>query len=99
MTTEYDIGDLARITAAFTDGTSGAAIDPTAVSLTYKDPAGTLKTLVYGTDNALVKDSTGNYHADINVTLNGTWTYRWFSTGTGQAASEGTFQVRPQLVQ
>ena len=98
MTTEYDIGDLARVTAAFTDGATGAAIDPTAVELTYKDPSGILTTLVYGV-GAISKDSVGNYHADINVTLAGTWTYRWFSTGTGQAASEGLFLVRPQLVQ
>jgi hypothetical protein len=88
----YDKGDLVRVSAAFTS--AGAAIDPTAVTAKYKTPAGTTTTLVYGTDGALVRDSAGNYHVDVDADEVGTWYYRFASTGTGQAASEEAFRVR-----
>lgn len=96
--TDYDVGDVARVTAAFTDAESGDAVDPSVVKLTIKDPAGDSETLIYGTDAEVVKDSTGNYHADIEVTAAGTWRYRWYSTGEGQAAEEGVFFARVPLV-
>lgn len=89
---EYDKGDSVRCRATFKDS-SNALIDPTAVSFKYKNPSGTITTLVYGTDAALVKDSTGNYHVDVNANQSGTWYYRFSSTGTGQAADEETFTV------
>lgn len=93
MTTTYDKGDLVRAAAAFTT-TAGAATDPSAVFAKYTTPAGTVTTLTYGVDAALVKDSTGNYHVDIDASSVGTWTYRFYSTGTGQAAAEGEFFVK-----
>lgn len=92
----YDIGDLAKVSAAFTNA-AGAAIDPTVVKLTVKKPDGTLTTYTYGVGDTIVKDSTGNYHANIDLTLAGTWRYRWFSTGTGQAAEEDDLFVQEQL--
>jgi len=90
----YDLGDLVRCSGAFTNS-SGTAIDPTSVYFAYKNPAGTLTTLEYGVDGALVKDSTGNYHVDVSAASAGTWFYRFYSTGTGQAADEGSFYVNP----
>lgn len=96
--TEYDVGDLARVTAVFTDGETGAAVDPDTVSLQYRPDGDETITLVYGTDAEVVKDSTGHYHADIDLDSAGTWRYRWQSTGEGQAAEEGYFMVRTQMV-
>jgi hypothetical protein len=90
---EYDKGDAVRCRATFKDS-SDALINPTAVSFKYKDPSGNITTLVYGTDVALVKDSTGNYHVDVDADQSGIWYYRFSSTGTGQAADEETFTVR-----
>lgn len=93
----YDIGDLARLSAVFTDST-GAAIDPTLVKVVYHAPgAASNTTLVYGVDLAVVKDSVGHYHLDLSVTLAGRYDYRWYSTGTGQASEEGGFDVRSQV--
>ena len=88
----YDKGDLVRCAAAFTN-TAGTAIDPTAVLFKVKDPSGNITTYTYLTDAELVKDSTGNYHVDVDADEVGTWYYRYYSTGTGQAAGEGTFDV------
>lgn len=93
----YDVGDLVRVSAAFTDD-AGTATDPTTVSIAYKSPAGVTTTLVYGTDPEVVRDSAGHYHADIDVTESGTWRFRWFSSGPGQAAEESRFYVREQTV-
>lgn len=94
MANRYDVGDLVRASGSFTNA-AGTAVDPTAVFAKYKDPAAAVTTLTYGVDAALVRDSAGNYHVDINANLAGHWCYRFYSTGTGQAAEEGTFIVDP----
>ena len=88
----YDKGDLVRCSASFTDS-DGTALDPTTVTGKYKTPAGVTTTYVYDTDAELVKDSTGNYHFDVNANAAGQWFYRFESTGTGQAAEEAAFTV------
>lgn len=80
MANNYDVGDLARITASFTDP-GGAYVDPTEVYCTYTDPSGNSTTLHYGVDAALVKSAVGQYYVDVNVDESGTWMYHWYSTG------------------
>lgn len=92
MANTYDVGDLIRVSAAFTS--AGAAIDPTAVTAKVKSPAGLTTTLVYGVDAGLIKDSVGNYHVDVSATEAGTYVYRFAATGTAQSASESFFRVR-----
>lgn len=93
----YDVGDVPRISGAFTDANDDPA-DPSAVSLAYTDPSGNVTTLVYGVDAALVKASTGNYYAEITADETGDWHYRWVSTGTGAGAQIGQFAVKPRQV-
>ncbi len=93
MTNVYDIGDQARVSAAFTLVSNGAAADPSAISCKVRKPDGTVTTLVYGTDAALVKDSTGNYHADVTIDQFGRWFYRFTGTGSVIAADELWFDV------
>lgn len=88
----YDVGDLVRCTGTFTTA-AGAATDPTVVGCKVLPPGGTVTTYVYGTDAALVKDSTGVYHVDVSGTVAGYWNYRFYSTGTGQAAGEEAFSI------
>lgn len=97
MTTKnaYDIGDLVRCTGTF--ASSGSNVNPSAVMFKVKTPAGTVTTYTYGTDAALVRDSTGVYHVDVDAATAGDYVYRFWSTGTGQAAAEGQFWVRPTL--
>jgi len=97
MANTYDLGDLPRITGTFTNA-AGVVLDPTAVFCTYRSPAGVLTTLTYGVDAALVKDSTGVYHVDISATLAGVWQYRFYSTGTGQAAETAWYTINANPV-
>lgn len=92
MPNTYDVGDLIRVTATFTDS-DGTAADPTAVTVYYKDPGGNISELVYGTDTDVVQDSTGVYHCDIDIDESGKWFYRFKGTGTVQAADEYWFTI------
>lgn len=92
MANTHDYGELVRLTAAFTDA-DGSAIDPNAVYVQVKDPAGNITTYQYNVDAEVVKDSVGNYHIDINANQAGIWHYRWYSTGTGQAAEEAWYKI------
>lgn len=91
----YDIGDLVRCTGTF--ASAGANVNPDAIMFKVKTPAGVVTTYTYGTDTALVREATGIYHVDVNATDAGEYVYRFWSTGTGQAASEGKFFVRSTL--
>ena len=95
---QYDVGDKVRLSAIFTD-TAAAAVDPGTVKLIIdRPPGGAQIVLLYGTDAALVKDSTGHYHADQAIDMAGDWQFRWVSTGNGAGAEEGFFVVRRQDV-
>jgi hypothetical protein len=89
---EYVKGSQVRCSGAFTNA-AGAAQDPTNVFFKQKDPEGTVTTYEYGTDSELVKDSTGNYHVDVDADQAGIWYYRFEATGTGKGADEQTFTV------
>jgi hypothetical protein len=90
---EYDDDGVAIATTGFQD-LAGTLLDPTVVKLSFKTPAGVTTTYIYGTDAQLVKVSTGKYYVDLNANAAGTWYYRWWATGTGQAAEERQFVVR-----
>ena len=92
MANNYDKGDLIRVTGTFTDS-DGAAQDPTAVLCKYTDPGDNTTTLTYGVDAELVKSAVGIYYVDVDADESGDWWYRFYSTGTGQAAAEGFFRV------
>ena len=95
--TVYNVGDVARIAAAYTD-VDGVAADPTVVKLVYKDASGNVTTLVYGTDAEVIQASTGNYYVDVALDERGIWFYEWLSTGTGATAQEGELHVQPRAV-
>ena len=90
----YQKGDTAVVSAAFKNA-AGAPADPTVVRFKSTKPSGTTTTLVYLTDAALVKDSTGNYHVDLSATEAGIWFYRFEGAGAVETAEEGEFTVAP----
>jgi uncharacterized protein YfaS (alpha-2-macroglobulin family) len=67
--------------------------DPTTVTFKSKKPSGTVTTLVYGTDAAVVKDATGQYHADVVTDEKGEWNFRFEGTGICTAVEESAFNV------
>lgn len=94
MANTYDIGDVVRLTATFRS-TGSALKDPTAVTFTYGDPAGSWTTEIYGGGN-VTHPSTGAYRLDIIPDSAGVWIYRVNSTGVVTTASESYFRVLHQ---
>ena len=92
----YDTGDLVRLTARFTDS-SDAAVDPSTVTFKARNDTTTV-TYVYGTDPEVVKEATGVYHVDFDITVDGPWYFRVSSTGTGQAAGETVVFARQPVI-
>lgn len=92
MTLEVLKGNEVRVSVAFTDP-AGIAVDPAAVLFKYEDPSANVATLTYPADAALVKDSAGNYHADIDCNEVGLWFWEWQGTGANQATDDGNFSV------
>lgn len=88
----YTSGALVRVKAAFTDAT-GAAADPTTVTLKYrKGASGSTQTATP------VHDSTGAFHFDLDTTgWTGdemqVWTYQYVGTGLVQALGAKDFGV------
>lgn len=89
----YLTGNQLRVSAAFANN-AGTAADPSTVTYKYRKPGSTTVTsLVYGTDAEVVKDSTGNYHVDLELDTAGLWTDWWVTTGTPKKTTRGTFAV------
>jgi hypothetical protein len=85
-------GSLVRLAGPFLDSSQNP-VDPTTVYITIARPDGQRNTYQYGVGSLIVKDSTGNYHIDVDASIPGKWSYWWHSTGTAQAADEKSFTV------
>lgn len=96
----YIQGEVAVVSTlpnGFVDQTTGASADPTVVTLTVGiigEPS-TWVTYTYGVGEEIVKDSVGNYHADLNTTGwdLGNWTYVWQGTGAVISINSWYFTV------
>jgi hypothetical protein len=89
----FPVGKTVRISGAFVD-VNGAAVDPSTVTLAYKAPGGSRTTKTYAAGD-VVKDSTGNYHYDLPLTVAGRWKYRWESTGPTTTQTDNEIRVIP----
>lgn len=89
MAQEFHPGQLVRLTCSFYVGTT--LTDPTGVNAKVMGPDGVVDTFAY--PGNITKDGVGIYHIDTTVDAEGTWHWRWWSTGTAQAADEGNIEV------
>lgn len=90
----YTTGATVRVTATFTS--NGSNVDPSTVTCKVRTPAGVTTSYTYAGGD-IIKSSTGVYYYDIDVSQDGTWTYRFSSTGSGKAANEGKFFAEGEL--
>lgn len=92
MANQWSVGALVRCDGEFKDA-AGDYQDPTAVFFKFKVHGGAVTEYEYeyGVGGQLVKDDTGRYHVNVDAASEGRWYYRFYSTGTGQAANEGWF--------
>lgn len=64
----FDLGDIARVTASFTDD-AGNPIDQESLTVTVRAPDGT----VTHPTGSIIHDGTGEYHLDLEPDQEGTW--------------------------
>ena len=89
----FIVGTTTRITTGIIGLSNNLPADPTGLALKIREPDKTLTTLTFGVDNALVKDSVGNYHADVLLDQSGVWHWRWEASGANSGVAEGTLTV------
>jgi hypothetical protein len=82
------LGDEIRISCDVTS-IFGVLSDPGRILLSIKTPLGNIIDLT--TD--IVKDGIGKYHYDLNLTIPGSWWYKWQTLGENQAIIEDGFYV------
>lgn len=87
----YAISQSVRVSVTFT--ASNLNYDPATVVVYVKSPKGVATTYIFGTDAAVQKDATGQYHLDVTPTSAGAWAYRWEGTSptNGNIAAESLF--------
>lgn len=84
MADRFVVGDTVTLTNTFK--VSGAATDPTAVSLAVTTPDGTATTYTYA-GATITKSSTGVYTKSVTVSTAGRWAFKWTGTGVAVASS------------
>ncbi len=70
----YQAGDTYYATASV--AVNGTPTDPDTLSLLVRDPEGTVTTYEWETDDIIVRDSAGEFHADVLLTA-GMWVVGW----------------------
>jgi hypothetical protein len=99
--TVYESGALVTTSAAFVNE-AGAAADPSTITLKYKLDGAATTTVTYPT-SPIVKDSVGNYHADL-ATAGFTgpgyqaWFIEWTGAGAVTAIQNDAWLVQPPLL-
>lgn len=66
---------------------AGTLVDPVVVTFRLDPPATSATDYVYETDDEVVRDSLGIYHADFTLDDGGRWRWKW--TGDDVAVTQG----------
>lgn len=91
MAKRFQVGETAHVAA--TCKVSGVLTDPTTVTLQIIDPLGAQTSYTYAATE-VTKDGTGLYSYDLALPIEGTWRWRWVTTGSCAGADEGEILVR-----
>lgn len=78
----YQAGDTYPATVTVRDE-DGALTDPSTLTLKVRDHEGTITTYLYPA-TPIVRDSIGEYHADVVLTDGGMWALQWSTTAPAQ---------------
>jgi hypothetical protein len=96
MATSVTVGTVATFTADFT--LDDVLSDPGTVTFRLRRDGYGETTYVFGTDVEVVKDATGQYHADVSLDRIGTWLWRWEGTDPVVAVMEGTLSATSEYL-
>ncbi|MGE0629656.1 MAG: hypothetical protein AB7O43_17745, partial [Hyphomicrobiaceae bacterium] len=81
------VGTTVRMAVTFNND-NVTDLDPATVTLKIISPTGSITTYVYGTDDELEREDTGDYFCDFSPTEPGRWNFQFNATGDGTAIIE-----------
>lgn len=84
------VGDAVRVLITVKD-MNGSPVNPTTLAVTVRDPDGVESSA------AVVNDSVGAYHFDLDLAKPGAYAYRAVATGAARAAGQGGIFVSPPI--
>lgn len=93
----YDIGDTIILTGVWED-LHARRLDPDTVGFSLLRPDRTRINYTYGSGGDIKKTEVGVYQVEFDATIPGVHYYRFWSTGTGKAAGETSFQIRESKI-
>ncbi len=79
----YQAGDTYPATVTVRDA-AGTLVDPVTLTLRVRDHEGEVTTYEWGTDDIVVRDSLGLFHADVPLTAAGMWALDWTVSDEGE---------------
>lgn len=88
----YTLDQVVKLKATFTDTVTDALVDPTAIALRIRTPAGVTTEYTYALAQ-ITRESQGVYYKLVTLNQCGKWQYRWISSGTGAGAAEDNMVV------
>lgn len=98
ISNEYDYGDEVYVEMEIRDPnstpTANALIDPTTLVMKTKNPLGVVTTYTYPDSIAITKTGTGLFSFHFSADMEGEWSYRMETTGTGKGAEEKKIIVK-----
>lgn len=95
MPNTYTAGDLIQVQGVWTT-LAGVPVNPTQVTLKYNITVNGATSPPVTIGGGFSNPTIGTYQYDLDTTNQpGYWQYEWISTGIGQAAQAGSFQVDP----
>ncbi len=92
----FPFGATLKLKATCTNE-NGVVADPATVTFKIKSPVGTVTTLVYGTDVAVVKETTGIYYVNQYCDRGGLWSWQCLGTGPN-GAEQNQFQIEQSVI-
>lgn len=88
----YYVGERVRLTASCKK--DKVLTDPTTFKFRYLPPSGTAVEAQYGVDGGVIKETTGKFYKDVDLTTAGRWQVRAEGTGTLVGADQAVIRVK-----
>lgn len=95
---DYDVDDVAEISAEFRVARTGVLTNPTTLVVTVKPPSANAYTMVYGVDAGVIRDATGLYRIQIPLSESKAWKVEVKSTGAVAGMQPYVINVRERLI-
>jgi hypothetical protein len=93
----YDYGQRVSCSVTFaTPAPASIPVDPAVVFFRVRKPDKTVENYQYPEPGVtiIVRDDTGDYHADVDTDQEGDWFYRFEGTGPAAGAGENYFGIK-----